>query len=389
MVSHNNTKGNAGRRYYSCGACDFFHWLDAPSTVAGATAAGSSQDDGRRISFYAIDDPDTHERLQQLFCVPANVRLGVGRDYLASGHAGGGYDYLRVVNAWRVINPDKLARYERFRSSLASHAQLRALPVASLRERCIGAGIDTASFVEKDDFVRAIEAAPPPSVPLRSAHDAASAAVMGAASMAALPPLASRDGELNEALLLHGTKPQHLHSLLFDGLDPQVSSDGLFGRGVYFAEDAAKIDQYVGVDTRDRRAEPTRAPPAPPQALCRRRRSTLGTPTMRSRARGCLADRHARATVGRSCARPRKAALRTSSMSTTMRRARHPPSLPTLSGVSFARAGMRSWRSSAARSRAFESLCSFGRRRSRWRRSWPSSAAGATVTARMPDPSRV
>ena len=77
VVSHNNTKGNAGRRYYSCGACDFFHWLDAPSTVAGATAAGSSQDDGRRISFYAIDDPDTHERLQQLFCVPANVRLGV------------------------------------------------------------------------------------------------------------------------------------------------------------------------------------------------------------------------------------------------------------------------------------------------------------------------
>ena len=52
----------------------------------------------------------------------------------------------------------------------------------------------------------------------------------------------------NEMLLLHGTKPEHLHNILFEGLDPHLSMDGLFGKGTYLAEDAAKVDQYLTKD---------------------------------------------------------------------------------------------------------------------------------------------
>ena len=38
------------------------------------------------------------------------------------------------------------------------------------------------------------------------------------------------------------------HGILFEGLDPHLSKDGLFGKGTYLAEDAAKIDQYLKQD---------------------------------------------------------------------------------------------------------------------------------------------
>jgi hypothetical protein len=49
-------------------------------------------------------------------------------------------------------------------------------------------------------------------------------------------------------LLLHGTKPEAVHPILWQGLDPQLAKDGLFGCGTYLAEDAAKADQYCTVD---------------------------------------------------------------------------------------------------------------------------------------------
>lgn len=52
----------------------------------------------------------------------------------------------------------------------------------------------------------------------------------------------------NEMLLLHGTKPNHLYNILFEGLDPHLSEDGIFGKGSYLAEDAAKVDQYLTKD---------------------------------------------------------------------------------------------------------------------------------------------
>jgi len=46
------------------------------------------------------------------------------------------------------------------------------------------------------------------------------------------------------------TQPSSIHCILFEGLDPNVSLDGNFGKGVYFADNAAKSDQYVTCDRR-------------------------------------------------------------------------------------------------------------------------------------------
>jgi hypothetical protein len=40
-------------------------------------------------------------------------------------------------------------------------------------------------------------------------------------------------------LALH--KYQVMHGILFEGLDPALARQGLFGAGTYFAEDAAKV----------------------------------------------------------------------------------------------------------------------------------------------------
>jgi hypothetical protein len=55
------------------------------------------------------------------------------------------------------------------------------------------------------------------------------------------------DAHSHEYYLLHGTKPDLLPALLNEGLNERYSS-GLFGNGTYFAEDAAKIDQYMFPD---------------------------------------------------------------------------------------------------------------------------------------------
>jgi hypothetical protein len=49
-------------------------------------------------------------------------------------------------------------------------------------------------------------------------------------------------------LLLHGTDPRHLQSILFEGLLPNLARDELFGRGTYFAESGAKIDCNAHID---------------------------------------------------------------------------------------------------------------------------------------------
>ena len=58
------------------------------------------------------------------------------------------------------------------------------------------------------------------------------------------------DGAAGEVFLLHGTRPENLHGILFEGLDAALSNNGNFGMGVYFAEHAAKIDQYSTNDTK-------------------------------------------------------------------------------------------------------------------------------------------
>ena len=186
-VAATNQKGNAGRRFYQCGGCGKFVWLTPPPA---AIVPAAPERVGLR---YFVVDERSRARLQDLFTVPAGVQLGVGRDY-----AGGGpedYDDLRVVDAWRILNPEKRERYQAF--------------VA-----CVGAQQPSAAGTSGVT-----------PVPLRAAHAQAATALLQSAR---LEPLAEG---VNEALLLHGTKPEHLHSLLFEGLDPHLASEGLFGKG--------------------------------------------------------------------------------------------------------------------------------------------------------------
>jgi hypothetical protein len=58
--------------------------------------------------------------------------------------------------------------------------------------------------------------------------------------------------DCNEVILLHGTNPEKLLTLLSTGLNERYSGTNVgtdFGDGVYLAEDAGKTDQYVSADS--------------------------------------------------------------------------------------------------------------------------------------------
>merc|ERR1712139_485798 len=61
--------------------------------------------------------------------------------------------------------------------------------------------------------------------------------------------LLNLDEAVNEKCLLHGTKPDHALSIIHNGLNEKLSG-GLFGKGVYLAEDPSKIDQYCTPDVK-------------------------------------------------------------------------------------------------------------------------------------------
>ncbi|KAI8484075.1 hypothetical protein Bbelb_381930 [Branchiostoma belcheri] len=51
--------------------------------------------------------------------------------------------------------------------------------------------------------------------------------------------------EINEHFLFHGTKPERVEAIIAGGLDFRMSGQGMFGRGIYFAENSTKADQYT------------------------------------------------------------------------------------------------------------------------------------------------
>eukprot|EP00026_Physarum_polycephalum_P004369 Phypoly_transcript_04387.p1 GENE.Phypoly_transcript_04387~~Phypoly_transcript_04387.p1 ORF type:complete len:576 (+),score=82.20 Phypoly_transcript_04387:125-1852(+) len=56
----------------------------------------------------------------------------------------------------------------------------------------------------------------------------------------------SLDKGLNELYLFHGTKHNYVEAIKSTGFDERVSSSaGLFGTGIYFAENSSKSDEYV------------------------------------------------------------------------------------------------------------------------------------------------
>ena len=199
-----NTNGNAGRRFYKCANCANFQFLspEAPAPPSTPETPGSSE--------FLVSEP-TRRLLQALLEVPHGAGLGWGRDV---GAATAPCDHLAVECAWHVHNPHRAKRYAAFRT-----AALAAVEAA------------------------APAAAPPPLV-LRDAHAAAASNLLAEAENAP----GALESRVNEVLLLHGTKPEAVFPILWQGLDPLLAKDGLFGSGSYFAEDAAKVDQYCTVD---------------------------------------------------------------------------------------------------------------------------------------------
>lgn len=55
--------------------------------------------------------------------------------------------------------------------------------------------------------------------------------------------------EVNEYVLLHGTKKETVDVIVNQGLDSRLSSSSYFGNGVYCAESSTKVDQYAGKNT--------------------------------------------------------------------------------------------------------------------------------------------
>ena len=132
--------------------------------------------------------------------------LGHGRDHQHPGH----YDRLRLACAWRLEHP---ALWEKY--AAGQQQVLRDMKLLGRRR-----------------------AGSTPGLPPKTARAASG-----------LPALLL--SEANETMLLHGTSPQVLLSILSTGPNERFSGSNAgtaFGDGTYFAEDAGKNDQYVALD---------------------------------------------------------------------------------------------------------------------------------------------
>jgi hypothetical protein len=140
--------------------------------------------------------------LQMIVRLPSEHALG-GRDQRLAG----GHSHFILGGAWRIENPELFAKYA------AEKARLKSVS----RALCF-AGIPQKRVSLRGSFKQATQCLP-----------------------------GQLDTEINEEYLLHGTKPETVHSILAGGMNERFSG-GLFGHGTYFSEDIAKNDQYVTVD---------------------------------------------------------------------------------------------------------------------------------------------
>jgi hypothetical protein len=140
--------------------------------------------------------------LHMITQLPSDHELG-GRDQRLPGRHSG----FRVGAAWRIENPELFAKYA------AEKARLK-----SARRALSSVGVPPNRVSLRDSFKQATQCLP-----------------------------GQLDTDINEEYLLHGTKPETVHSILSGGMNERFSG-GLFGHGTYFSEDIAKNDQYVTVD---------------------------------------------------------------------------------------------------------------------------------------------
>ena len=179
--------------------------LNAPSYWEHRLARASS-DWFALISLDSSVDAEAWQALSSLLDTDGS-ELGRGADHK---HKSSPYNRLQLAAAWRIENHDLWDKY-------AGGLQT----VATGLKRVLNAGKPRRNVDSK----------------LNSAGSLLPGALQEA---------------VDEAVLLHGTEPSKLLSILSTGLNEHfsgTSSGTAFGYGIYFADDAGKTDHYVTMDT--------------------------------------------------------------------------------------------------------------------------------------------
>lgn len=143
------------------------------------------------------------EKIREVMHVTDRKNLGHGKDVKEKGAK---YTDLEVVHAWKVNKPMKTQRFALTKDEVAT--QLR--------------------------MIATVKGPRDPTVTKLSRHEG----------------FFQVDNASNEKILLHGTNPHAIVAILQNGLDSRMSG-GMFGAGVYLAEDPSKIDQYCTPDNGD------------------------------------------------------------------------------------------------------------------------------------------
>ena len=193
---------NKGRKFWCCAkgkerGCGFFEFIDQSMAQTAGGMAPRSLDynaDKKRPALpgYAsyLSDWKKSEVLQRMMEVDPQFMMS---------YTGSRYDSIEVVGTWKINNNVQQEQFDAARAKMKKES-----PKGN-------------SYGIPDSY----------SVPM---HELANT------------PL---DRKAGEVILLHGTSPDNLHSILFEGHKTALANkQGLFGRGIYFAENAAKIDQY-------------------------------------------------------------------------------------------------------------------------------------------------
>jgi len=212
--------------YFACDVCNkFAKWKNG---TPAAKKMSSSRPEFRPF----LVDSATKDQLQRLMDIqPGDVSNPM-------------YDSFEVQCAWTIKNPCQWSKLLELRDDL----EMMSVPLS--RE-------------EKKNSVTTSSASSSSSSSKKSSQDhqmrepfleVAFELASGLAKDAKTPDKQlGDDASTNEVFLLHGTRPENLFSILFEGHDLQRAGKGSgsrFGEGIYFAEHAGKIDQYSTVDSK-------------------------------------------------------------------------------------------------------------------------------------------
>ena len=204
------------------------HW-DCVTASSSAAALVATPPNQGLVRLSAQSDRRVWNVLKSMLKTDGTL-LGVGRDVRPSKP----YSELQLKSAWRIEQPAAWgwARYRGAGEQVG--AEMSQLPSAHKHER----GIERVMTRER---------------------------------AAKLPgPL---QANVRERVLLHGTTPTSLLSILSNGMNERFSgtrAGAAFGDGLYFAEDAGKCDQYVAPTSRmsDELRQMLYGGPPPPGDLC-------------------------------------------------------------------------------------------------------------------------